>query len=89
MDANRKCAAMRAEIKENTSKRAEIEGSNSALKRSGLNKLKVRGKTKSTVVCGLKVIAQNIKCFIKYIRGGYKAKISNIPIKGITVPLFS
>ncbi len=46
------------ENKENTSKRAGIEGSNSALKRMGLNKLKVRGKVKSMVVCGLKVTSQ-------------------------------
>jgi hypothetical protein len=47
---------MKANKKENTGKRAGIEGSNSALKRSGLYKLDVRGKAKSKVVCGLKVI---------------------------------
>ena len=56
---------MKASKKENTSKRAAIEGSNSALKRKGLDKLRVRGQAKSSVVCGLKVTAQNIKRFIK------------------------
>lgn len=50
------------ERKENTSMRAAIEGTNSALKRShGLGKLRVRGQRKSQIVVGLKVIAQNIK----------------------------
>ncbi|MBA1337124.1 MAG: hypothetical protein HPY66_3560 [Firmicutes bacterium] len=80
---------MKASRKENTSKRAGIEGSNSALKRSGLDKLDVRGKAKSTVVCGLKVTVQNIKRFIKYLQGGYKPKTTNIPLPGISAPIFS
>ncbi|MDA8212798.1 MAG: transposase [Clostridia bacterium] len=78
---------MKANKKENTGKRAGIEGSNSALKRTGLDKLDVRGKAKSTVVCGLKVTAQNIKRLIKYLQGGYKPKASNIPANGIPVPV--
>ena len=81
----------RAKIKEfkkvNTSKRAGIEGSNSALKRTGLKKLKVRGKAKSKVVCGLKVAAQNIKRFTKYLRNGYKPKIKDYPVRRILVPI--
>jgi len=69
--------AMKADIRENTSKRAGIEGSNSALKRKGLGKLKVRGIAKCTIVCSLKVTAQNIKRFIKFKRGGYKTKATN------------
>lgn len=50
--------------KENTSMRAGIEGTNSALKRGhGLGKLRVRGKVKCQIVVGYKVIAQNIKRF--------------------------
>ena len=56
---------------ENTSRRAAIEGSNSALKQKGLRKLRVRGKGKCVIVCGLKVIAQNVKRFVKYMQGGY------------------
>ena len=79
---------MKANKKDNTSKRTGIEGSNSALKRKGLDKLRVRGQAKSTVVCGLKVTAQNIKRLIKYLLGGYKPKTTNIPPSGIPVPVF-
>ena len=68
---------MKSERKENTSKRAGIEGSNSALKRTGLDKLSVRGIVKSTIVCGLKVTVQNIKRFTKFMQGGYKPKKEN------------
>ena len=71
-------AAVRASIiiekVENTSKRAAIEGTNSAMKRKGLGKLRVRGIAKSRVVCGLKAAAQNINRFIKFCKGGYKKK---------------
>jgi hypothetical protein len=60
-----------AERRDNTSFRAAIEGTNSALKQKGLKKLRVRGKAKCAIVCGLKVIAQNVKRFIKYMQGGY------------------
>jgi len=80
---------MKANRKENTSKRAGIEGSNSALKRTGLDKLNVRGKAKTTVVCGLKVTAQNIKRVIKYLRGGYGRKTSDVLPGRIAVPVFS
>lgn len=80
---------MKTERKENTSKRAAIEGSNSALKRTGLEKLNVRGKVKSTIVCGLMVTGQNIKRIIKYIQGGYKPKKESVSLQGITVPNFS
>lgn len=80
---------MKANRKENTSKRAGIEGSNSALKRAGLDKLDVRGKAKSKVVCGLKVTVQNIKRFIKYLQGGYKPKITNMPLDRIPMPIYS
>ena len=71
-------AAVRASIinekKENTSMRAAIEGSNSAMKRKGLRKLAVRGISKSSVVCDLKAAAQNISRFINFRKGGYKKK---------------
>ena len=80
---------MKAHRKENTSKRAAIEGTNSALKRKGQDKLDVRGIVKSTMVSGLKVAAQNIKRLIKYTQGGYKPKSKNIPHQGETVPNFN
>lgn len=89
VNTSREREAMKANRKENTGKRAGIEGSNSALKRSGLDKLDVRGKVKSKVVCGLKVTVQNIKRFIKYLQGGYKPKTSNVPPIGISAPIFS
>jgi hypothetical protein len=76
IDASQKRDTMKANKKENTSKRAGIEGSNSALKRKGLDKLDVRGQTKSTIVCGFMVTVQNIKRFIKYKQGGYKPKVA-------------
>jgi hypothetical protein len=56
-------------------KRAGIEGTVSALKRTGLNNMKVRGLIKSTVVCGFLSMAQNIKRVIKFLQGGY-AKVT-------------
>lgn len=79
--------SMKAGQKENTSLRAGIEGSNSALKRTGLKKLTVRGKVKSSMVCGIMVTAQNIKRFIKFMLGGYKPKITNIPLYGTPAPI--
>lgn len=89
VNASREREAMKANRKENTGKRAGIEGSNSALKRSGLDKLDVRGKAKSKVVCGLKVTVQNIKRFIKYMQGGYAPKNTNTMPQGILVPIFN
>lgn len=57
--------------KEATSKRAAIEGTNSALKRArGANKLKVRGIIKSRLVIGAKIIAHNFTRLAKFL-GGY------------------
>lgn len=89
VNVSRERQAMKVNRKENTSKCAAIEGTNSALKRSGLDKLDVRGKAKVKVVCGLKVTVQNIKRFIKFMQGGYKPKITNIPSCRITAPIFS
>jgi hypothetical protein len=87
VQVGRERAIMKAERKENTSKRAAIEGSNSALKRTGLEKLRVRGWHKCKTVCGLKVMAQNIKRFIKYLQGGYPLKKPQSYSQGIFVPI--
>ena len=72
---------------ENTGKRAGIEGTNSALKQKGLDKLRVRGLAKCKTVCGLKVIAQNVSRFIKYMRGGYDKPLKTKPTpKGFLCP---
>lgn len=75
-------ATMQANRATNVSQRAGIEGSISALKRTGLAKLAVRGRAKVNVVCGLKVTAQNIKRFIKYLQGGYPPKVRNALLTG-------
>jgi hypothetical protein len=76
------------DIKENTSYRAAIEGTNSALKKKGLKKLGVRGKIKCAAVCGLKVIAQNVKRTIKFMQGGYQLPKNPIsPAKGVVCSL--
>ena len=80
---------MKADRKENTSMRAGIEGSNSALKRKGQDKLNVRGLVKSTMVSGMKVTAQNISRFIRFMKGGYKPKAKNMPLQGDAVPNFN
>jgi hypothetical protein len=82
-------AEIRAEIskdrKENTSMRAAIEGTNSALKRShGLNKLRVRSQRKCQIVVGLKVIAQNIKRVCKVLLD--KMPKPKKPLQGIALP---
>ena len=87
INAARERTRMKEDKKENTSMRAAIEGSNSALKRKGLKKLNVRGQAKSTVVSSLKITAQNIKRFIKYMQGGYKPKKAVAPIYGIAMPI--
>ena len=76
-------AKINKNARENTSLRAAIEGTNSALKRKGLAKLRVRGKAKCVVICGLKAIAQNVKRLIRFLQGGYdKAKKSIPPLMG-------
>ena len=74
-------------IVENTSKRAGIEGTNSALKRKGQDKLAVRGLIKCKLVSGLKVTVQNIKRFIKYKQGGYEPKDDPVQLSGIPAPI--
>jgi hypothetical protein len=86
---SREREAMKMNRLENTSKRAGIEGSNSALKRKGLAKLKVRGRAKSTVICALKVTAQNLKRFIKYMQGGYTPKVDKCLPNGMLAPNYS
>jgi len=90
INASREREQMKNEISENTSKRAGIEGTNSALKRKGQTKLYVRGKTKCTLVSGLKVTVQNIKRFIKFKQGGYKpgAEKSTRMRSGVPAPIF-
>lgn len=51
---------------EYTSMRAAIEGTNSALKRTGMAKLKVRGIVKCKLTATYMVIAQNTKRIIRY-----------------------
>lgn len=74
--------------KENTSKRAAIEGTNSALKRGhGLGKLLVRGMNRCTAVVGYKIIAQNIRRFTRFMLGGYRKPKPQSPDSGILAPI--
>ena len=69
------------ERKTNTSKRAAIEGTNSALKRSrGAGKLKVRGLVKCQLVMGLKMIAHNFHQIVRFFQGNTRKskKLSRI-----------
>jgi hypothetical protein len=52
--------------KVNTSKRAAIEGTNSALKRCGANDIRVRTLIKTRMVVGLKVTSRNIRQLWRY-----------------------
>ena len=62
----------------NTSKRAAIEGTNSALKRShGADKLRVRGHNKCQVIFGFKVLAHNFKQLVRYIRGDIRRSLQD------------
>jgi len=68
--------------RENTSKRAAIEGTNSAIKRGqGANNLRVRGMIKCQLQIGLKVIGHNFKQFCRAI---HKPKPKT---KGVVCPM--
>lgn len=69
--------------KENTSKRAAIEGTNSELKRAhGLDDVKVRGLVKVSITTGLKITACNFKRFARNALGkiANKSALPNINI---------
>ena len=58
----------------NTSKRAAIEGTNPALKRTGANELRVRTLIKTRILFGLKVISRNIRQLWRYFAGDFRRK---------------
>jgi len=67
IEAAKQREKIKCKCEENKSKRAAIEGTNSALKKGhGLSKLRVRGLVKCRVNVGLKVLAQNFKRFARY-----------------------
>ncbi len=79
-----------SERRENTSKRAAIEGTNSALKRShGASKLRVRGQVKSAIVTGMQAIGHNIQQLVHYFKTLGKKALS-VPVipsnNGILIP---
>ncbi|KLU62179.1 hypothetical protein CEB3_c13980 [Peptococcaceae bacterium CEB3] len=60
---------------ENGSKRAAIEGTNSAFKRAhGAGKLKVRGLVRCSLVMGLKTIAHNFHQIVRFLQGDTRQK---------------
>ncbi|MHB1041525.1 MAG: transposase [Eubacteriales bacterium] len=70
----------------NISKRAAIEGTNSALKRSqGTDKLDVRGQVKCCLAVGMKIIGHNFQQLKKFFKDS--AKLNLPTTKGVTVPV--
>lgn len=73
--------------KEATSKRAAIEGTNSALKRArGVDKLSVRGIIKSKILIGTKIIANNFRQLTRFFQGYDRRKMHRSK-QGIPVPI--
>jgi hypothetical protein len=63
------------ERNESGSKRAAIEGTNSAFKRAhGAGKLKVRGLVRCSLVMGLKTIAHNFHQIVRFFQGDTRRK---------------
>ena len=78
------------ERKEATSKRAAIEGTNSALKRAqDIDKLSVRGIIKSHLVIGTKLIAHNFRQLTRFFNGDIRKKVKESlkPDQGIPVAI--
>ena len=71
---------MQTEIRrENTSKRAAIEETNSALKRSQYaDKLRVRNKEKCKLQIGFKIIGYNFKQFHRSIKKAFKKRLNGV-----------
>lgn len=65
---------MQTHRKENTSKRAAIEGTNGAMKSKGMGKLRVRGIIRTRINAGYKTIGQNISRVTRFLLGGYAKK---------------
>lgn len=80
---------LKEERKENTSKRAAIEGTNSAFKRCGADELRVRTLVKCRIVLGLKIIGRNIRQIWRYftndIRKSIKERDRSVP-NGALIP---
>lgn len=58
-----------------TSRRAAIEGTNSALKRAhGAGELRVRTLPKSNIVIGMKIIAHNFRQIVRFLQGDIREK---------------
>ena len=77
---------------ENGSKRAAIEGTNSALKRArGAGKLRVRGLVRCTLTMGLKTIAHNFHQIVRFLQGdtrqNNKNKKTQAKLQGILAPI--
>ena len=77
---------------ENGSKRAAIEGTNSALKRArGAAKLRVRGLICCKLTMGLKTIAHNFHQIVRFLQGDTRqkkpAKNYSVPRQGIFAPV--
>ena len=64
---------------ENGNKRAAIEGTNSALKRTyGVGKLRFRGLVRCRLTMGLKTIAHNFHQIVRFFHGDTRQKYKKI-----------
>jgi len=71
--------------RENTSKRAAIEGTNSAIKGcQGAKRLRVHGKIKCTIQIGFKVIGHNFKQIFRVLSN--QSKKTKVKTKGLMCP---
>ncbi|MCL4514468.1 MAG: transposase [Firmicutes bacterium] len=83
--------SVKCEHRESTSKRAAIEGTNSALKRShGAGRLQVRTLARCKVVFGMKVIGHNFRQLVRFCQGDIREKAKSFNLKthqGVLAPI--
>lgn len=78
--ATRKELTDKEQHRANISKRAAIEGTNSALKRGqGADKLEVRGQVKCSLVVGMKIIGHNFQQLKRFFKS-----LTNVPVVSVS-----
>ena len=91
IETQNKREEIKESIKENSSKRTAIEGTNSELKRAhGLDDVKVKGIIKVTITTGMKITACNFKRFAKNAIENLRKKTASpnvINLKGIVLQI--
>lgn len=91
VETQNKREEIKESIKENSSKRAAIEGTNSELKRAhGLDDVKVKGIIKVAITTGMKITACNFKRFAKNAIENLRKKMASpnvIDLQGIVLQI--